>query len=95
MAFLRATLNQTQATGNRGTRTIYSFNRAHTGKFADLESLADTAAPAADDQLDKAAVEKLRVFLSAEQKGSPQPQIYVLTRDENGQFIFDPSDAIT
>ena len=95
MAFLRATLNKTQASGHRGTRTIYSLSLNHTWQFADLKSLAAAAATAARDQLDKAAVEKLQAALSAKQGASPQPEIYVLTRDEDGQLIFDPSDART
>ncbi len=95
MAFLRATLNKTQASGHRGTRIIYSLSLTHTGQFADLKSLAAAAATAARDQLDKSAVEKLQAAVSAKLGASPQPEIYVLTRDEDGQLIFDPSDSRT
>jgi predicted KAP-like P-loop ATPase len=95
MAFLRATLNRTQASGHRGTRTIYSLSLTHTGQFADLKSLAAAAATAPRDQLDKAAIEKLQAAVSAKQGASPQAEIYVLTRDEAGQWTFDPSDSRT
>jgi hypothetical protein len=91
-AFLRATLSQGQVSGHRGTRTVYKLDPAHIEQFTDLKTLADAAATAARDQLDKAVREKLLAAITAKQAGKPQAEIYVLSRDEAGQFIYEQSD---
>jgi predicted KAP-like P-loop ATPase/uncharacterized membrane protein len=92
MTFLRATLNKGQVSGHRGTRSVFKLVAAYIEQFADLKKLADAAAPAVRDQLDKAALEKLRAAISAKQEGKPQAETYVLSRDEAGQFIYEQSD---
>jgi predicted KAP-like P-loop ATPase len=95
MAFLRTTLNQTWSSGGRGTRTVYTLLGKHVELFVELAKLADTAEPAAKDELEKAALEKLHLAIRLKTEGKPYDQIYVLSRDESGRLISDPHDDPT
>ena len=63
-------------------------------RFTDIERLADTVAKVAGDQLEKVALEKLRVAIQNKKEGKPHKPIYVLSRDESGQLLSDASDSV-
>jgi hypothetical protein len=86
-------LNKSQATGHHGTRSVYTLLGTDLERFIGLEKLADRAEPAAKDELEKTAVEKLREAIRLKKEGKPYDQIYILSRDEEGRLVNDPYDA--
>lgn len=92
--FLRIMLNESQVSGIRGTRKVYSLLGKQLEQFVELNQLADWAEPEASNDLEKAAIEKLRQAILNKKEGKPYEQIYVLSRDEDGKFLEDNSDAL-
>ena len=93
VAFLRTMLNESHVSGGRTNRTVYTLLGTALEKFVDLEKLAECAELAANDVLEKAAVTKLREAISRKNDAKPYLEIYVLSRDESGNFLTDHSDA--
>jgi hypothetical protein len=93
LTFLHTMLNESHISGGRGTRTVYTLLAAHLEKFVDLEKLYESAGRAAKDELGKAAVKQLRTALNLKTDGKLYEEIYVLSQDEHGKYLYDESDT--
>jgi hypothetical protein len=92
-AFLRTILSKSQVSSHRGTRTVYTLYPDHIERFTDMEKLADAVDNATHGELEKVALEKLRVAIQNKKEAKPRTPIYVLSRDESGQLLADESDS--
>lgn len=93
VAFLRSMLHKGHISDGRGCRTVYSLLGAELESLVSLESLAACAPQDSRDPLEMAALERLREAISRKGSGEPYAAIYVMSRNENGDYLTDYSDA--
>lgn len=92
MAFLRAMLHETEVSGGRGAHMFYTLYAKQIEEFTDLGKLAEKAALASTDELERCAVAALQKAVANKKAGEPYEKIYVVSRGTDGQLLHNPAD---
>lgn len=91
LKFMMSMLGESQVSGGGGSRSVYRVMAAEMEKFVDLNLLI-AAESVASEELEKAAVDGLKVALDRKSKGQPYAEIYAMSRGEDGRLFYDERD---
>lgn len=91
LKFLMSMLGETRVSGGKETRSVFRLMATEMEKFVNLEHLM-AAESVASGELEKAAVNGLKVALERKSKGQPYSKVYVMSRGADGKVFYDEED---